>query len=102
MTDAMAAIVAALPPYTADPVERLRHVLAAHPHARNDEGVLMATMNAYPDANWTGVTFGDLRAILALLDGRDDDKATEYWRGVDAGRLEVMNDPSTWMADKRD
>jgi hypothetical protein len=93
-TAELAAILADLPPYTHDPVDRLRHTLAAYPHTDPTEGVLAATHNAYPDHPWTGLTFGDLHALLALLDER---QTAEYWRGVDDGRVEVMENPGKWL-----
>jgi hypothetical protein len=50
-----------------DPVERLRHTLAAYAESQNEERVLTATHNVYGRDVWTGITFGDLREILRRL-----------------------------------
>lgn len=51
-----------------DPVERLRHVVVAFADSALNDTVITATSNLYPDEDWTGLTHGDLRRLLALLD----------------------------------
>lgn len=60
---------ATLPPFTNDPIDRLRHTLAAFPTKPDEELAIMATSNALPDWAQTGMTWGDLRALLAIVDG---------------------------------
>lgn len=61
--------VTELPPYTADPVDRLRHTLAAHDQTGipDDAHAVTATNDWYGPNVWTGLTFADLRAILHRL-----------------------------------
>lgn len=58
----------ALPPFTDDPVDRLRHTLAAYPNEAGDAWAISATSNFVPDHRRTGLTWGDLRSLLARLD----------------------------------
>ena len=52
-----------------DPVERLRHTLAIYEgQITDDEWVIRATSNVYGPGVTTGLTWGDLRALLAKLD----------------------------------
>lgn len=51
-----------------DPVARLRHVVAAFAEVDDQDHVITATGGLYPDQDWTGLTHGDLRRLLALLD----------------------------------
>jgi hypothetical protein len=61
----------ALPEWSSDPVQRLRHTLAAHAEAQDGTYALTATSGARAvlGESWTGVTWGDLRALLVQLDG---------------------------------
>jgi hypothetical protein len=59
------------PPREDDPVACLRHTLRVFKDTADDREVLMATSNVYIDEPWTGLTFGDLRAILRKLDGEN-------------------------------
>lgn len=64
-------------PYpSADPLDRLRHTVSVFADSPDDETVVMATANIYPadvclPNGWrqTGLTYGDLRALLARLGG---------------------------------
>jgi hypothetical protein len=62
-------------PYpSADPLQRLRHTVSVFADAPDDEVVVMATNGIYPtgdtlDGRSTGLTHGDLRALLARLGG---------------------------------
>jgi hypothetical protein len=50
------------------PIGNLRHTLAVHAdHVPDDRMVLPATSGIY--GHVTGLTLGDLRAVLALIDG---------------------------------
>lgn len=52
-----------------DPISRLRHVVKAFAECSTDEEwVIRATGNIYGDGVTTGLTWGDLRAILAMVD----------------------------------
>lgn len=59
-----------------DPLERLRHTLRMYdPDGYEDAGgaeddavLVTATSHVYVDTPWTGLTWGDLRAISRLLD----------------------------------
>jgi hypothetical protein len=60
--------LAALPPWTEDPLERLEHTLAAHADANGDAQALYATTCSLPGLpTWTGITWNDLRALAADL-----------------------------------
>lgn len=55
-----------------DPVSRLRHTLAAIGREAFDaDWAVRATSGIYGPAVTTGLTYGDLRAILDLLDKRE-------------------------------
>jgi hypothetical protein len=63
------AAIEALPRFTDDPVDRLAHTLAVYdPESTPDDRVAITATSGwrlYPEGvNWTGLTFGDLRAIL--------------------------------------
>lgn len=60
-----------LPPFTDDPIERLRHTLATFARSTDTEWAVTATVRAVPGHERTGLTFGDLRALLALAESRD-------------------------------
>lgn len=47
-----------------DPLARLRHTLSVFAAQPASEWAIVATSNAYPDGGKTGLTWGDLRAIL--------------------------------------
>lgn len=51
-----------------DPVECLRHVVVAFAESALNDPAITATSGLYPNEDWTGLTHGDLRALLALLD----------------------------------
>jgi len=59
----------AWPKFSDDPVDRLKHTLAAYEDAPNEYRLLTATgnMRLYGELDWTGLTMGDLRAIAELL-----------------------------------
>lgn len=62
--------LAKLPPWTADPLDRLEHTLAAHTDTDEDTMALYATscspaIEGLP--SMTGVTWGDLREIAKDL-----------------------------------
>ena len=59
---------AALPEPGTTPIEHLRHVVAAFEICPDEELVKMATYNVYGDGVTTGLTWGDLRALLAQLE----------------------------------
>jgi len=54
------------PGYT--PVERLRHTVAAWPTVLDERMAVTVTQDVYGDGVATGLTWGDLRAILVRLD----------------------------------
>lgn len=58
-----------LPAPGATPVEHLRHVLAAHEYTKGDDMAVQATSGIYDEGN-TGLTYADLREILAMLETR--------------------------------
>jgi hypothetical protein len=58
-----------LPEWSDDPVDRLRHTVAAFEASRGDEMPIIATSNVAGLPPRTGLTWDDLRDILALLDG---------------------------------
>lgn len=82
----------ALPPYTPDPVDRLRHVVAYHDRQMDDAWAVQASPLRLPGAvqGWTGLTHGDLRALLALIERpetpAEDFKDSEVAQAAD-GRL---------------
>lgn len=55
-----------LPPPGNTPIEHLRHTLAAHADTPHDGMAVLATSGVYDTR--TGLTYGDLRALLTLLD----------------------------------
>jgi len=59
----------AWPEFTDNPVDRLKHTLAAYKGVPDERRVLTATSNMYlyGTHDWTGLTYGDLRAIAELL-----------------------------------
>jgi hypothetical protein len=59
----------AWPKFTDNPVDRLKHTLAAYKGVPDNRQVLTATGNLslYGTHDWTGLTYGDLRAIAELL-----------------------------------
>lgn len=61
-----------LPEWTDDPVDRLRHTLKAFEGSPDEAWALVATSNAIPGISHTGLTWGDLRMILAEFDDSDD------------------------------
>lgn len=51
-----------------DPVARLRHTLDVFgPDVNDDEFVVRATGGIYSDGETTGLTWGDLKALAALI-----------------------------------
>lgn len=70
-------IAAALPEFTDDPVDRLAHTLAAYADSSGGDWAIRATSNAVPEYPVTGLTWDDLRAILAQLrpSGVDEGKS---------------------------
>jgi hypothetical protein len=70
-----------LPPFTDDPIERLRHTLAVFASSPDDAYAVTATVRAVPGHERTGLTFGDLRALLAEVD-----PASEYDPADDGAR----------------
>ncbi len=52
-----------------DPIEHLRHVVAVYHDTPADDYVLIASSNIYGDGVRTGLTHGDLRALLQRLGG---------------------------------
>ncbi len=61
-------ILARLPEFTDDPVERLDYTLKTYNTARDDEWVIIATSNVHGDGKKTGLTWGDLRSIKQFID----------------------------------
>ena len=62
-------IAASLPEFTEDPVDRLRHTLAAYPDTQADGWAVRATGGGVvPGHDVTGLTWGDLREILKRLE----------------------------------
>lgn len=60
-------VAASLPEFTDDPVDRLAHTLAAYENRADSDWAIHATRNAIPGQDWTGITWGDLRALLQRL-----------------------------------
>lgn len=50
------------------PVDVLRHVVKTFEASPGHEAVIQATGNVYPGHPWTGMTHGDLRRLLELID----------------------------------
>lgn len=50
------------------PIDALRHTLAIYAESPDDDQAITATSNIYGPLVRTGLTFGDLRALAALLD----------------------------------
>lgn len=50
-----------------DPVARLAHVNDLFADTNPDEFVVLATSNMYGDGEKTGLTYGDLRKLAALI-----------------------------------
>jgi hypothetical protein len=61
------------------PIEHLRHTVAAFEDAPEDDRAISATGGIYPDRPWTGVTWGDLRAILVRLESAELTGAAWCW-----------------------
>lgn len=59
-----------LPEPGVTPLEHLRHALAAHASTPGDQIAVQATAGIYGRTVVTGLTFGDLRALLVELDQR--------------------------------
>lgn len=58
--------LATLPAWGADPLARLDHTLAAHPHTLPGEMALYATLSHHPEPGipaQTGITWGDLAQL---------------------------------------
>jgi hypothetical protein len=51
-----------------DPVKRLLHTLKTYAATPDDEWAVRATYNIYGDKEQTGLTYGDLRRIMDILD----------------------------------
>jgi hypothetical protein len=66
-------------PQPTDPVSALRHVLALH-EASDEDMAVDGTYNVYGKGVETGLTFGDLRAILVRLDVGDLRDAPWCWK----------------------
>ena len=70
-------VIASHPYPTADPVDRLRHVVSLFADSGPGEVAVMATSGIYPgdatvdgrNGGLTGLTHGDLRALLQLFGG---------------------------------
>ena len=50
-------------------IQALAHVVAVYDSTPDDQMVLQATSNIYGDGVRTGLTMGDLRILLGLIDG---------------------------------
>lgn len=61
-------VKASLPEPGTTPVEHLRHTVASMAKRPDDDMVQMATYNIYGVGVTTGLTVGDLRALLAQVD----------------------------------
>jgi hypothetical protein len=57
---------AGLPAPGTTPIEHARHTLAAFPNTPDGEFVVTATSGVYAES--TGLTWGDLRALVKALD----------------------------------
>lgn len=64
-----AKVRAELPEPGHDPISHLRHTVAAFADEDAAGMPIKATMGIYPDQEKTGLTWGDLRALLAMVDG---------------------------------
>jgi hypothetical protein len=56
-----------LGPAPTTPAEALAHVLAVYADEPDEMVVMRATSGIYPDAPWTGLRLGDLRALAQLI-----------------------------------
>lgn len=65
-----AKVRAELPEPGDTPLSHLRHVVAAFADDNADDMPIIATMGIYPDQDKTGLTWGDLRALLAMVNRR--------------------------------
>lgn len=65
-------LAANLPEFTDDPADRLAHTLAAYADRPDNDWALTATQNAIPGQDTTGITWGDLRALLNQLQTRSE------------------------------
>lgn len=63
-----AKVRAELPEPGDDPISHLRHAVAAYADDPADKMVITATMGIYPDHLKTGLTWGDLRELLAMVE----------------------------------
>lgn len=57
-------LAAELPEFTGDPAARLAHTLAAYASRSDSDWALIATTGIVPRHDTTGITWGDLRALL--------------------------------------
>ncbi len=77
-----AKVMAELPAPGDDPVSHLRHTVAAFADEDPDKMVVLATMGVYPDHGQTGLTWGDLRALLAMVESREAEIKQAYLDGA--------------------
>jgi len=67
---------AALPEPGTNPISRLRHTVAVFAETGENDWAVRATTNLYGGGIVTGLTHGDLRALLAAVDqAREDGEA---------------------------
>ena len=72
-----------------DPLARLEHTLRAYEDTPDDEHVVTATFNVYGNKVWTGITWGDLRALAAGAHAMVE-RAAEALCKVDARHVEGL------------
>ncbi|WP_280502043.1 hypothetical protein [Nocardia farcinica] len=88
-------IGASLPDFTGDPVDRLAHTLAAYSESADDAWAVEATRNVVPGHDTTGLTWGDLRALLVLVKGVDavSQLADRWSRATHVGAISGEEQP---------
>lgn len=61
-------LTASLPPFTDDPIDRLKHILAIYASSPDDRMILTGIRDRRePEPATTGLSLGDLRALLILI-----------------------------------
>lgn len=91
---------AKLPEPGDDPISHLRHTLAGYTESQDDGMPISCTYNVYGDGVRTGLTWGDLRAILAMIDALP--AGTESHPNAGGPRMHTVAMPgafSTYLTD---
>lgn len=80
------------------PTEALRHTLAICADLPDGDMAAMATSGIYGPGTRTGLTWGDLRALAAQLDGTRDAAIAEAAEAVLSTRGPLVHQDSTYAA----